>query len=740
MLALATLAAESMEDIRDRGMLNVAALEVLPLDDDNLSPIYYPVKERILESFKVKNLVPTKSGSHGKAGDLFRGPSDVVNLIDDDDLVTLSGNNRETPLWCANPPQVNQRADKFLDGLGIPKWEWIDLCRATNCDASTLRIDQDPQRRERLGGWLAAKEDPWLRRFYALLNEAENRHGNDLEVAELALVRVQVNSGTTMVKPVAAFFPSNDQRSPSPGILFVSEAIYSTGRSEAQKNSARQFLEKAGVRVFNEEVQISQILELYHGDTFPDQKTHFDHINRFIVFLKNFPLKKQNFANKKIFLGNKIDIEQEPVWCRAARLYMDSPFQQTGLNALAATLGKRSLWVGYEKLNAKKGFVDFAKALGVQTALPIVPASTKHNPAEQELRADYHRPGVRWMDSSVIDTDWTIARIDAFVKTPTIESSTLIWQAITNASPEVATAKFRPNASHTIREAESQLIFWLKNNAWIPDAEGGFQKPQDVSKQQLPKGFLFDDRNGLLTAIGFEDATRRDSADYQRRDLAARELGFDDAEAAKEIGHAIREGNIPRKTVLALLKQNASKPEQPEEQVPNPARRQKHVVEHRENTPDKVKVLRERSIQPGQQAVVAESKAYLRSKYTNPHGQMVCQACANEMPFKLPMGEYYFEAVQALKGLKKDYVENRLAMCPTCAAKYQFARGTSDDEMRAAILAIDREQITPRVEIPLALADEVCSLQFVGTHFFDLQIVIFEGDVEAENSPNSSST
>jgi hypothetical protein len=737
--ALATLAADSMEDIRDRGMLSVPSLEVLPIDDDNLSPFYAPVQQRILEAFRSRDLVPTKSGSHRKVDELFRGPSDIITLIDDDDLVILTGNKLESPLWCANPPQVNQRADKFLDALGIQEWEWLALCRATNCAAYMLRVDEDPQRPERLGGWLAAKEDAWLRRFYALLNEADNRQGNDIEVAELALVRVQVNSSTTMVKPVSAFFPSNDKRSPPPGILFVSESIYSSGHSEVQKNSARHFLEKAGVRVFDEEVEIAQSLALYRGDTFPDRNTHFGHINRFIAFLKNFPLKKQIFAGKKIFLGNKIDIEHEPVWCRAANLYLDSPFQQTGLTDLAATLDKRSLWAGYRKLNAKKGFVDFARALGVQTDLPIVLASTKDNPAEQELRAAYNRPGSRWMDSA-INIDWMIKHLDTFVTSPRMDSSRLIWERIISASPEVATAKFRPNASHTTREAESQLIYWLKNNAWIPDAQGGFQKPQDISRDQLLQGFLYDDRNGLLSAIGFEDATRRESADYQRRDLAARDLGFDDAEAATEIGHMMRELNIPRTTLRAILKQHYSKPEQPEEQVPNPARRQKHVVEHRENAPDKFTVQRERSIQPHQQAIVVESKAYLRSKYTNPHGQMVCQACANEMPFKLPSGEYYFEAVQVLKGLKKHYFESRLAMCPTCAAMYQFARGTSDDEMRAAILAIDREQITPRVELPLVLADEARSLQFVGTHFFDLQIVISEGDVEAENSPNSNST
>jgi hypothetical protein len=154
-------------------------------------------------------------------------------------------------------------------------------------------------------------------------------------------------------------------------------------------------------------------------------------------------------------------------------------------------------------------------------------------------------------------------------------------------------------------------------------------------------------------------------------------------------------------------------------------------LEHRDNAPENSAVRRERSIQPNLPGVVAEAKAYLRAKYTNAHGQMVCQSCSNEMPFKLRTGEYYFEAVQVLKGLAQHFYENRLALCPTCAAMYQFARSSSDDDLRASIAAIDGEQVEARVALSLVLADEERMLHFVGTHFFDLQVVIAEGDPTA---------
>ena len=725
--ALATLAAESMEDIRDRGMLTVAALEVLPIDGDTLSPFYAPVRERIFESFKSKHLVPTKSGSHRMAGNLFRGPSDIVNLIGDDDLATVTGDKWEIPLWCANPPQVNQRADKFLDALEIEEWGWEQLCDSIRCDGSSLEWDEDPTRPERLGQWLAAKDDTWAQRFYALLHDATMGHGQHLDVDDLSLVRVDAESGASMVKPAEAFFPPSDEALVPKDVLLVRPATYSSGKSESQKKAARMFLEDAGVRVFDEETQLKAVLDLYDEDTFPSRKSHLDHIKQFMAFHKAFPHKTRVFADKKILLGQPIGSETEPRWFEAEELYLDLPFEETGLSAIEGASGKPMLWNGYERLGAKKSFVAFVRALGIQTDLPIVRVGTYNNPTRDELRADYYGYRVK-RTSSAIDVDWTIKNIEKLVLAPTIESSRLLWETLTKADPKVAEARFRPNQQYPTLDADSQLVYWLKGEAWVPDASGNFHKPQDIGRTELPPGFLFDDRNGLLSAIGFEETVLRRSEDYKRKDLLAREFGFDGLDAATELANALRDSGIGPQKAAALIKQHAARPEQPEDVVFNPTRRRDGVLEHRNNAPDIEAVRRERSIQANLPGVVAQAKAYLRAKYTNAQGQMVCQACLNEMPFKLRTGEYYFEAVQVLKGLAQHFYENRLALCPTCAAMYQFARSEPDDDVRAAIAAVTDEQVKASVALSLVLAGEQRTVHFVGTHFFDLKVVIAEGD------------
>lgn len=724
--ALAALAAESMQDIRDRGLLTVAALEALPINDDNLSPLYAPVRDQIFHAFKSKYLVPTKSGAHRMAKDLFRGPSDIVNLVYDEDLARLTGDKWDVPLWCANPPQVNQRADKFLDALRIEEWGWRQLSDALNCGRMALLLDKDPARAERLKAWLSEKDDAWLRRFYALLNDTVMRQYRTPDVSNLALVRVDTDSGARMVIPADAFFPPTGDALTPKDVLLVRPDTYASGKSEPQKNAARQFLEKAGVRVFDEEAEVVRVLNLYNGATFPEWKTHFDHIRRFIAFHKAFPHKAKIFRDKPILVGQKAGSEELRAYV-ASSLYLDAPFEETGLLAIEGASGKRMLWSGYEsKAGPKKAFVEFVKALGIQTDLSIIPTSTYNNPARSELRADYRR-GVKRTHLE-IDSDWTIENLDILVNKPKIESSRLLWSALTNAYPKVAIAKCRPNQQYEAREADSQLIYWLKAHAWVPDADGTFHRPQDIGRDQLPRGFLFDDRNGLLSAIGFEEAIQRKTADFQRRDLAAREFGFDGLGAATEIANAVRESGIDPKAAAALIKRHAARPEQPEEEVRDPTRRRKGVMEHRDNAPENSAVRRERSIQPNLPGVVAQAKAYLRAKYTNAHGQMICQACSNEMPFKLRTGEYYFEAVQVLNGLAQHFFENRLALCPTCSAMYQFARSSTDEDVRAAIVAVDSERVEARVAVSLVLAGEQRMLHFVGTHFFDLQVVLTRSD------------
>jgi hypothetical protein len=710
--AIAELTAASMEDIRDRGLLTVEALEVLPIKEDNLPKFYEPIREKIVDAFSKQDLVPTRSGGYRASGGLFRGPADLAALLNDNDLVRINGKNWIPRLWCANPPQLNQRADKFLDSLSLEEWEWWELRQALDCDSSTIEIEEDDGRPKRLKAWFSSKDDAWLQKFYALLHDSRHQ----FDVSELSFVRVQKGGEVYMVRPRDAFFPVADNDRANSDVLWVKEETYSSGKSENQKNSARLFLERNGVQVFDEKTELARLLETYGQLPFHDETTHIRDVKRFVQFFRKHPNDKHIFSAKYFLVGTKDSTSNERHCCTPTQLCLDMPYENTGFAAIASSKGKYLLWDGYANAGLGGDFVEFAKAVGVQAEFSIRRVSAEGNPNWPQLSAQPFK--VRTTESG-FNEDWTIDGLKRLVEKPSIESSRLIWRALISAEKKMAWARYRPNQKYDVRSQPSQLICHLRGSAWIPDCDGNFFSPQELSRTRLRPDFLYDPRNELLDAIGFEHSIQRKTEEYQGKDRVAREIGFSGVDDATKVANAARMAGLNAAGIVALIEKNSPKPDQPEEEVRNPERRRKGVLEQLESAPAREAVRRERSIQPDVSSVVAEAKAYLRAKYTNVHGQMVCQACQCEMPFKLGTGEYYFEAVEIFKGLAKHFFQNRLALCPTCAAMYLYARSCSDDELRQQISAVVSESAA--VELNVELAGDPHVLRFVGTHFFDLR-------------------
>ena len=92
------------------------------------------------------------------------------------------------------------------------------------------------------------------------------------------------------------------------------------------------------------------------------------------------------------------------------------------------------------------------------------------------------------------------------------------------------------------------------------------------------------------------------------------------------------------------------------------------------------------------------------------------------MPFKIA-GDHYFEAVQFVKDATHDLRENRLALCPTCAAKYRHARGTSLEDLRDDLLTQSVGQ-QGSITVDVILAGEAAHVRFVSKHAIDLQAAL----------------
>ncbi len=182
-------------------------------------------------------------------------------------------------------------------------------------------------------------------------------------------------------------------------------------------------------------------------------------------------------------------------------------------------------------------FVHFLKQVGTIHKIKIDETSIWSNKDKIRLKQDY-RYNTK-LTKTQINEDWTINRIVKLLKYRSFDVSLLIWNAVKSAHKEVLVAKFRPNQQYPIREARSQLIQHLESSAWIPDIYGKFHSPKDMSREMLPKEFVYDDRNGWLTAIGFGQNIRKSQKEYQETNKILKEkTGFalDSLESARKAG------------------------------------------------------------------------------------------------------------------------------------------------------------------------------------------------------------
>ena len=507
-------------------------------------------------------------------------------------------------------------------------------------------------------------------------------------------------------------------------IYYVKPEVYSKGRSEEQKRYARMFLEHVGIRPFDEKEAIVRKIASYANPPERIPKKYMQDMKDFVEFCLHNPSEHKRFKELPLLRGTSSD--GNVYWGKPYEFYLDQPYMDTGLDALfnddSVQLEKRKDKLVDDYLKIPR-FKDFAIDVGVMAGLEIRSGEATHlqknkfeiagKKTTKTENYDYYINGLHWQRDK---SPYFLGQL----KVKTMVVSAVVWRTMCRAEPNQLVAYYVPNASnkHLVKNDRSFIVNFLRNRAWIPNKEGVFKKPADLCKEELHPDFQWDDRNGWLSAIGFGENVRKRSEEYRAKNQAAQNFGFGSADRADKWAELDKAGIDPDE-----LLEKHKKPELPKGAVNNPERRRKRMQDDSANAPDKESVRRERSVQPGISEDAGKAKAYLRSIYLNQEDELVCQCCRHAMPFKIEE-LHYFEAVQCIKELKKRHIENRLALCPTCSAMYQYAPKTDDTEVRRRIVNHPAAETSASVEIPVNLAGSEHRLYFVGKHWFDLKIIL----------------
>ncbi len=721
---LANLIVESMTTIRNQGLLTVGFLATLPNNRDNLSSFYKPIMKRLIEAFDNENLTPMKQGGHIAASGTFRGQARLSDLISDSDLATILGKDHCLPMWIANPPQRNQREDNFLSMLDVNEWTTEDLVDELSANSeSTMR-------------WLAEKPDEWHQRLYALLLEfhvqppqVATRHKGKL--SKLHIIRCSDGSYRAGGE---SYFPSDgmehDENFPR-----VVKGVFSSGKNTQEQEKARKFLEAIGVKEVNEAERVKAILEnrysqsaIYRDNFKPD----IQDVKRFIALIEKEPGEKNLFGEYFIFqledgVWGKLE---DGVWGKPDHVFLDLPYLDTGLSAYYKLLGEGSgrkwaLSPNYEKSDVEPERVGkFAETVGAQTEL---------HPKKQRIP---YKGG--W--SNGINKDYDIPEFDVLLAEPDLKKSKLIWDTVRKLSDNFLQAKYRSNSQVSPITPASTFVHRLRKTEWIPQESEGksiiFVRPQDATADKLPEGFPYEKGQKWIEAIFFGESIRRQeeskrledqkkTAEFQRREVAAKSLGFDSGEEATEIAELKRKDPEGFKR---WQESNKERPPFPTRPAPNPQRRKEGIAKQHAKAPEKEYKPRRTSVRITE--ATAYTRAWLKENYTDNENQLRCQICKYRMPFRKRNGEHYFEAVEAFSKeyLSKEHEAQFLALCPLCAAKYKEFVKRDENAMKALYDAL---KSSDKPEVPLALGEWETSLRFVETHWQDIKTILQLSQSEA---------
>jgi hypothetical protein len=707
---LSALLVESLPELRDRGYLKRNFLEVMPNKHDDLPEPWPLLRQAVVDAFKSEPLVPAHHGGHVPGTQSIRGPSDVRDVLGDDGLVQFA--DLGTKRWVVSSGLKHSRADGFLATIDVPEWAHAEFLTALQRGFTPNFYGQETASAKRAQSWFDALTDDQVQRFYLLIDAAA-RSGKRPGLSQIPYVRLEdgtrASSTNARLRP-----PGGTDEAAAHGLVLVKRTLTRIGRGRGK--DVEQFLRKVGVKEIGERDYLAAIIRANYAGKGgrPTVERHLQHMRRVLrYFAQTHDITI--FQNADILRAEGTETYHKP-----SDIFLGMPFAETGLDRIYdGTLSgrnKRPLWKGYAKLK-RPDLLAFVKAIGLEDELVI---ERTRIPYDYPRWGNLHKGfgGTRTMASET-NTDYRIAQLAALLKRKDVAIARMVWNAVATVGLPAMFARWAPNQQYAANRDSSTLAIILQQAEWIPTADGAFRRPRVINGPDLLPGFTTAGNETWLEAIEFGLENRQRSELGQMRRKAAQSIGLP-PELADQLGR------LPADAVKALADEMLdrinsgafSKPDFPERTAPNPAVRAERVAERAKAAPIKTYETRERSVRTSDTEVKPLAKTYLRDYYTNDREALVCQGCHDVMPFRVPSGEYYFEAPELLQSTSSELAANHLALCPTCSAKWRYANETEDADIVAAL----RENAA--LDISVILAGETVRLRFVQVHFDDLRAII----------------
>lgn len=715
--------------LKEQKCISVSFLDSLAEQLNNLAKdetnMFYPIFNRLRESFMNEELLPTNDKTFVSAQNAVLARSDAVrNLLAYDQLDALLHfhSDYSTSLkWLSTEITLDRTPNLrryVMESLGVEE------------------VTPDMFARRLFDTFLEAQTDEWFIKFYQFLFHQPalwRAKGSVLQTKPILRLQdgTQVNPSQEGSLPTAYLSVSDRVDAALPIIKW----------DISQDEEAYRFLKALGVQECDIVAEVIEtVLPKYNRKT-PNISIN-EHQHDFAKIKRAY---KTDSHQRKSLLKEAL---QETPFIRSEKPDANGNVYFKPENIYYATDILQLYFAG----NPYSAFINsdiYPKSdralftdLGVMDSVRI---QRKKAEADGYVRI-LEKPGnnVRGLDG--FDLFIKVDGLQYALDDPTPEKSAFIWNHIVIPNADCIRGYIEKcplktfSKKRTLEEIVSNRFGQLLlDNTWLPDLEKNMHNPSEITLDDLPDSFKKDEQ--LAEKLGMPISKTR------RIDIVAPEIGVSSdilngivnatPETIQQIESLLKLGpDFEHLPSFPSSRFDHTLPSQPitfpVSSVSNPDRRREMILAALEDAPDQEYVKKLRRIRMTKGTI--DPKTWLIIQYTNDDDQMICQICQEAMP-KYRGENYYFDAVEMLKGyFTKEYEAQFLALCPECAPKYRMFVKQVPKAMDVLKRQVMDSDDSNDFQVPLKLDNWDTSLRFVERHWLDIKAILSFYEQQSEEA------
>jgi hypothetical protein len=753
---IANLIATTLDDLRTMGLLTVGVLESMPIRPASFPRLsmFRPIYDRVREALRTRALLPKHEGGYaiGNQVKLARG-AELLDLLSPRQLGELLGRQDEV-FWLSGEITADRTPDLYRYIVG-----WSPYGYGSTGDTEPLirEAEFSPETlvAKITGKFVAKQDDTWVTNLYGFLAGRRSQWPLLLSKEIIRLEDGQhVSPQRADGRPGAYLPPEGPTEFPI------------VKREIANDSKADQLLRGLGLSEPDavEEV-LEKVLPKYRkakkGLTVEEHKAD---IRKIISALKSTDYNRhftllQGVRTTHCLLARDAD---------KGIIYYTMPRQAYLKTRALETYFEGNprayfVWEGYQKEE-----LEAMLEWGVS----------------EDVRVQHRRPNYRghiviqeayaWHVRGLhgFDPDCQFDGLEHALEHITPQKAVFIWNELlipnqTYVKGIVETSRRKTYDGALREEKYSRLGELVRGRRWLPDRDGEFRLPSEISLDDLPQDFEPDsalalqlelkaNRLSLLAVelgvetddIQFIKENRAEFEELKRRTRENQELVRDDDGVAE--GEESDESEVGTIDYQAELTKSFERPGRGRVDdrlsshglVSDPERRREKVKEEIEaalgSEPDVESRFKRvpRKIWGTKNSSV---RTFLLEEYDGR-----CQICDDKNAFEKGNGEPYFEGVYMVSHTKAKWSDtpgNVLSLCATCCAKFEYGAVVAEDVVTQVLEFRTRQEgglSDPNIRIELC--GEEVRIRFNERHILELQelLKVSSDDVESRDVMHAS--